>query len=333
MEGMDKMKEYKLWLDIAKGYGMIFVIFGHLYHMTAKAIVYIFHMPLFYFLSGYTYNPKGTFKEFFFKKVKRFAIPYIVLGVLNSWVDLFCEGSLYGNNILKGAIDVLLNQRYLIMWFLTTLFVLEIAMYFVFKKKKDNKRLFIISMVIYVLARIYFYFNPNSRWIWNIDVCFTAQFFFILGKLLANLKILEKEENKRKLLKKMIICFSIMLLLGGINYKLSGGRIDIYANDYGLPIITELAALLGIVGTIKLAHITTNIRILQYIGKNSLTYMLIHPIIINILQAWIFPTYIKSLDNFGGAAITFLICIKGIKIIIEMKTKICNHLIKMKSVQ
>ena len=77
------MKKYKLWLDMVKGFGMICVIFGHLYNMTAKAIVYIFHMPLFFFISGYTYKPKENFKTFFLKKIKRLGIPYIFLGFLN----------------------------------------------------------------------------------------------------------------------------------------------------------------------------------------------------------------------------------------------------------
>ena len=40
------------WIDIAKGYGILFVIIGHLYLQDSflTTQIYTFHMPLFFFL-------------------------------------------------------------------------------------------------------------------------------------------------------------------------------------------------------------------------------------------------------------------------------------------
>lgn len=40
------------WIDISKGLGMLLVIAGHTIALKYSSILYTFHMPLFFFLSG-----------------------------------------------------------------------------------------------------------------------------------------------------------------------------------------------------------------------------------------------------------------------------------------
>ena len=46
------------WIDMAKGIGIILVIMGHISFRPESLNVWLcsFHMPLFFFLSGLTYN-------------------------------------------------------------------------------------------------------------------------------------------------------------------------------------------------------------------------------------------------------------------------------------
>lgn len=37
------------WLDAAKGYGILLVIFAHVDYSYLRNIIYTFHMPLFFF--------------------------------------------------------------------------------------------------------------------------------------------------------------------------------------------------------------------------------------------------------------------------------------------
>lgn len=65
------------WIDTAKGLGLIFVILGHLHTPYISSWVYLFHMPLFFFLSGVTFSGgKYTFKQFIVKRLKTLVIPY-----------------------------------------------------------------------------------------------------------------------------------------------------------------------------------------------------------------------------------------------------------------
>lgn len=65
------------WIDVFKGVLIILMIIGHSTSPFVKWI-YLFHMPAFMFISGYTAIPgKYPFHKIAFKRVKRILIPYI----------------------------------------------------------------------------------------------------------------------------------------------------------------------------------------------------------------------------------------------------------------
>lgn len=55
------------FIDVAKGIGILFVVFAHVnYTPSLLTIIYSFHMPLFFVLSGMLFNPNkySGFKVF-----------------------------------------------------------------------------------------------------------------------------------------------------------------------------------------------------------------------------------------------------------------------------
>ena len=59
------MNEKRLdWLDVAKGYGILFVIYAHTDYGFIGNLLYTFHVPLFFFLSGFVFSNKYDFKTF-----------------------------------------------------------------------------------------------------------------------------------------------------------------------------------------------------------------------------------------------------------------------------
>ena len=52
------MKERLIWIDILKGLGILTVVFAHCYipDELLKKIIYTFHMPLFFLISGYLHK-------------------------------------------------------------------------------------------------------------------------------------------------------------------------------------------------------------------------------------------------------------------------------------
>ena len=74
-------------IDIAKGIGIVLVVLGHvLINSDINRLIYLFHMPLFFFISGIifysTYNKDIKFKDYLLKKIKSILIPYFVFSII-----------------------------------------------------------------------------------------------------------------------------------------------------------------------------------------------------------------------------------------------------------
>ena len=65
------------YFDIAKGIGMLCVILGHLSVSGINMIVFTFHMPLFFIISGYFLKKHDT-KVLIHKKARQLLVPYLL---------------------------------------------------------------------------------------------------------------------------------------------------------------------------------------------------------------------------------------------------------------
>lgn len=77
------------WISIAKGIGIILVVIGHFdpaesprYWLDMRAVIYTFHMPLFFVLSGYLYvHGKHPYGVLIKNKVRRLLLPFATIAV------------------------------------------------------------------------------------------------------------------------------------------------------------------------------------------------------------------------------------------------------------
>lgn len=72
------MKQSRLdYMDLAKGIGILAVILGHVYKNTVfGTLLYSFHLPLFFLISGYFFHYIPDFWVFLKKKLRNYLIPY-----------------------------------------------------------------------------------------------------------------------------------------------------------------------------------------------------------------------------------------------------------------
>lgn len=106
IEGKESAVMRETWVDYAKGIGIILVVFGHanrglyssgiyispeIYHYLDN-IIYSFHMPLFFFLSGlfFVSSIKNKSKGIFlWGKVKNVIYPYVVWSLIQGGLRYF----------------------------------------------------------------------------------------------------------------------------------------------------------------------------------------------------------------------------------------------------
>lgn len=70
------MSQRDITIDIAKGIGIFLVVLGHVpILMWLATPIYIFHMPLFFFLSGMFFHLNEDRKMGLYKKIRTLIIP------------------------------------------------------------------------------------------------------------------------------------------------------------------------------------------------------------------------------------------------------------------
>lgn len=134
-------KQYFNEINIMRGMAVLCVVIGHSFNPTKtptilgfiKSFVYCFHMPAFFFISGFLEGEKrrsiSEKKQAIVKKAKRLMVPYFFLTVVTAVLKLLF-GAFARNplNYSTLAVDVLIgrNNPNGGLWFLYALFVISI---------------------------------------------------------------------------------------------------------------------------------------------------------------------------------------------------------------
>ena len=140
-------------VSIAKGIGIMLMVLGHtFFSVYGYTVIYMFHMPLFFFLSGYCFKESHLedFRNYAKKRISRIYVPFVKWGLiflllhniffhLNIYNDIFgFEGEvsqLYGTfDYLKKAFLIFFclsgNEQLLGgYWFLHTMFFASFIFY------------------------------------------------------------------------------------------------------------------------------------------------------------------------------------------------------------
>ncbi|MBR1931112.1 MAG: acyltransferase [Lachnospiraceae bacterium] len=204
------------YVDIARGIAICCIVLGHLGVGEINRIVFTFHVPLFFFLSGFFMNNKYAFREFVRRKARNLLVPYfvtclvlIVLAVLEvivftDWTNVMALEGLYGNldssmlriflgKVMREALDWMYAAVYGAgdpytspfyiksigaIWFLWASFWANVFM----RKLLDFRK----EVRITVVGLLFFAGYFSRRWCWlplSIQAGCCATFFVYLGFL------------------------------------------------------------------------------------------------------------------------------------------------------
>lgn len=290
-------------IDVLKGIGILFVIIAHMGDcpLLIKAWIYSFHMPLFFFISGYLYNDKYenmNLKEFIKIKSKKLLYPYMTISIFYIFYNFIIENNI--NILLKRIISTIYSAKIFdvnyvgAIWFITCLFSVE-SIFFIIKKYKENY----IDKIILVIALIGGIYPKliKFRLPFGLDIAFAGILFYYIG---YKLKISKDKFEKVIKYRFLFLLSNIILMI--INYNLLkdtifNGRVDMLYMNYGIFILFYISAISGI---LFFYCIYKNIKskILVFIGKNSLMFMAFHLIILQ--YAIIFVNKLMQLIGYNN---------------------------------
>lgn len=269
------------WIDTVRGISIFLVVLGHTI-LPYPWLIYVFsfHMPIFFFLSGYVYNPQKYTNLWSIVKRKANTLlwPYLFFFLINFiyWI-LFFGSKQYFEPIWKMLYSSnTLSAPFIPLWFLTCLFVLEI-LFFILQKKFKSFGLLIMVLFSTILG---FWLAYKKYYLpWGIDIAMVAILFYYLGFILKN-----KMDQIDKIKNIWIYLFGFVMLIA--NYLLAqyqNIQTSIFYRFYDKPWLFLLVAICGILGYMILAKflkktLLKNITIIDWLGRNSLIILGLHTI-------------------------------------------------------
>lgn len=246
------------WVDQAKGLTMIMVIY---LHCTTAVYAHIgmasFHMPLFFFLSGFfLFRKSQNFSDYIKSKFKSLIVPYMIFGAIlasySTILDLF-----RGDDAIPGLryIGLLVNARhapfYGSLWFLLSLFCVELILFVLHKAiNKDIVRM-VICILIGIAGALIVTLHSEGI-LWSLDITLTCVVFTELGYLMFPLL---SKYNPSSIITVLII--AALILFAGLNYRVSGITVDLYSCRIGNILLFYL---MTICGTIAICLISKHIK-------------------------------------------------------------------------
>ena len=272
------------WIDIAKGIGIILVVIGHISQIEVlNDIIYSFHMPLFFIISGYLYKRKENFTKGKFKKI---LIPYLAFSIISFIYWVFIERKIRGQDIspVKMCANIFLarggDDNYIfnvVLWFLPCLFMTE-NIFYMLESKLNGKTLGLIVLISSFVGYIYTKIT-SVRLPFCLDIVFLAIVFFYIGYELKKWieSSITKKVNKNNLIMsiQLLVCIAMVIAFSIIEdgANMNNLKIKYYS-------IFFLTAIIGSYTIYLIANMIVRngikVEFLKFIGKNSLYIMCIH---------------------------------------------------------
>lgn len=277
--------------DNLKGLAIILIVLGHMTFLTKydsvsliKNFVFIFHLPIFFFVAGY-FSKIGPDEPM--KAIKRILIPYLLFCIIYK---------LFLHFIIGKSSGILFIQPEYMLWFLISLFTMKIFLPVLNKLK--------YPVIITTILALLIGFAPFNLGYLGISRTFAFLPVFMVGfkyKSYKNIfdkkypKLKEIVNNNKISILLLIISLIICVLVA---YKFPLKVIELkhaYAFKSTIGVIIEvikrfIVIAMGIIVTLLLNKVMTNKKsILTQIGKNSMAVYLLHAYFITSIKTFLMP--------------------------------------------
>lgn len=297
-------KDRLVSIDIARGIGILLVVLGHTlaeanYHVQNSTVfffgrlIYSFHMPLFFFLSGMFFKSDMRFLDVLKRRFDSILKPYLFTLFLVYFASVFFDKTLGLGTALNRIAKALYGNSYYLelywsqLWFLPTLFAVSIfafVFYAIFKRFPAWLTFLglLLTLVVGVLTinkfmpfdlAIFGYSVQLNGLPFSLDLVLVCGFFFLLGhEVHGRVQI--------KIFSPLWVLIGSAIVLISLNVFFEG-MMNLNTREYETPLVNTLEALLGIVFVLSLSQWIEKwggwaSKAFQYYGKISLIVLIFH---------------------------------------------------------
>ena len=171
-----------IWIDVAKTVGIFLVVFSHLGQSGfAESFLWTFHVPLFFFISGYLTKPRGDC-EFLAGVTRRLVLPFIYIYVVTVLLTTVAHSDYDVHSILRALAGVFYGTHSYpwfvndALWFLPSLITVEFLYTFCVRR-------FALSYLLFLAVSYALYRQHYLDLFFSIDLSLLGLNFFLAGVL------------------------------------------------------------------------------------------------------------------------------------------------------
>ena len=326
------------WVDAVKLWGMLLVVAGHheAFGTLEKSIIFSFHMPLFFFLSGLFVKKRGIF-GIMKKGIKSYILPYIVLTLACAFTAGYLRGIVFGAYGAENYdIEWMLKTSFLygngwsLMWFLPCLFTVSVLMEVLLHVIANDILRGIAIAAINIVTVVCI---PGPLF-WELHEALVALLFVYLGYMVRKYALDESMTLKSNVMHSRT--FRIQLVVVAIVWTycvIQRIYVNMVWSSYPAYPLSIVGAICGIELFILLVKCIPDNDFIRKMGKNSLLIYMVHCIEHNFIPWEIINSglpEILSWSPVGVRVCTLLVRAAGIllisAIIIEIKERCYKRL-------
>jgi len=293
------------YVDIARALSIILLVLGHTLGYSENSVliykgIYTFVVPLFFLVSGFVMRRKGTFLEFAKTRFIRIMLPYFIWAFLYLVPYLLLSGdvavsldrpsrvvwTLIRNTLYGVGKDYGLQQNSSL-WFLPALFTMELACYWIFLLVEKINKAWAEAAVFLALMAGGALFSKYITFVfpWGLNTVFMASIFYYTGYILREYDIIGKIMNHRfKML--WILLFAAAGFTAG--WK-NGILVNFMSYRIGNALLAYASGICLSVVVLCFSYWIKKSQILEYIGRNTMSVMLFHKLLVVIFQTKLGP--------------------------------------------
>lgn len=268
------------YIDLAKGVCILLVVFHHIasyYNWDYLLWVPLqsFRMPLYFLLSGLFFKDYEGFFDFFKRKTNKLLIPFLFFYFCTSLpLTIILQQRSFWDALIAFAIGWDFENGCI--WFLLSLFEINIIFYSVYMMLKKSQGLLAFSVIL--LGIFGLRLSPyDIKFLFFLDTSFVALPFFYFGFILYRYTNFLHYELK--------LWQDVFFILFSICFLLIFSR----QQDFGLNVYSNYFTVYpcGIIGTMMVFVIAKRLKylpLLSYLGRYSIIVLCTHLIVMKIFR-------------------------------------------------
>lgn len=271
-----------IWADSLKGAAILLVVLGHMLPMSPfKSWIYTFHIPLFFFLSGYLLHINRrwqvwNWRELFVRKASSLLYPYLTFSILTIVFQLLQRQL---DSALLSVVFAVLLFGIQTLWFLPALFFAEL---FTIVSIKRFPRVYyaVLPCALVVSAGICMVFSPVSN-ASLVQKVIQNEIIFLNRILLGSVFLwfgyyFAKIEHRIPTGTMTLLPAAVLLGVNLACFRLNT-FVDLCSGQIGNPIWYYLNGISGVLAVFLIIRaVGDSFRLLPFLGQNSLIIFATH---------------------------------------------------------